>query len=194
MPRSRIRARLRATRSTSPTGGAGSRPLRGGPACSRRPTSRRARALAGDPRAPLPRASVVAGPGRAARAFRASHFEHDPALRFEVAVARRTPTRAAPSRAGGRPRSPSARRARDRDGPAGQRRRDDDLQPDRPRRDPVRGRAAAARRLLDGRLRGRPVHPVPRRHERHRDLRRRPLPRSTPRSRPTSAATRRAAR
>ena len=41
---------------------------------------------------------------------------------------------------------------------------------------PFAVRPAAAVRVLDGRLRGRPLHPVPRRDQRHRDLRRRPLP------------------
>ena len=58
---------------------------------------------------------------------------------------------------------------------------------------PVPGRRAEALGLLDGRLCGRPVHPVPRRHERARDVRRGSLSGGRARRAPTWAATRRPA-
>ena len=53
-------------------------------------------------------------------------------------------------------------------------------------------RRGVARRVLDARLRGRPVPALPRRHERRRDVRRRPLRCSTRRRARTSVGTRRA--
>ena len=101
--------------------------------------------------------------------FRASHFEHDPALRFEVAVVGdgvdagaggRPPTAPRPIDFGARPSASRIELPVSAGGTMS-------FTPHRPRRDPVRRRPAPARRVLDGRLRGRPVHPVPRRDERH---------------------------
>ena len=105
------------------------------------------------PQSPVPAAERAA--------FAARHFDHDPASAS---------------------RSPSSRRRRRRPGAfalalpnSGA-----DTLVVQPRRDgdaaTPRGTEAAVG-LLDGRLRRRPVHPVPRRDQRHRDLRRRPLPR-----------------
>ena len=105
------------------------------------------------PQSPVPR-SARAGFSRAAIS------PTTPSLRFVV------PLQPAPPVA--------ARRAR----PAApqQRRRHPRVQPARPGRGPVRRPATVAVGVLDGGLRGRPVHPVPRCHERNRDLRGRAVP------------------
>ena len=109
---------------------------------------------------PLPRASAVARPDRASEPLPGRSTS--------------TPTRACASRS--RRARPAAGTRRLRPRAAQQRRRHARLQPHRPGHHPVRVGRASAVGVLDGRLRGRPVHPVPRRHQRHRDLRGRPLP------------------
>ena len=92
--------------------------------------------------------------------FRARHFDHDPRLRFVV------PVEPAPAA------DPGALAAR----AAQQRFRLPLIPARRGRPAAVPGRRAAPLGLLAGRLRGRAVHPVPRRDERPRDVRRRSLP------------------
>ena len=146
----------------SPTGAAASPPSTprsaGWP-----PTTRPSRSPTGGRSARRSTASTRNRPSRprSASTFRATHFEHDPALRFEVV---------------GRTGS-AARAGRVRARAAQQRRRHARLQPGRPHRAPVPVGRTDAVRVLDGGLRGRPLHPVPRRDERHRDVRGRPLPR-----------------
>ena len=64
----------------------GRRPLRRGPGDGGHRPGHRPRALARGARAALSPAPAVAGPAGERDAFRATHFEHDPSLRFEVTV------------------------------------------------------------------------------------------------------------
>ena len=101
-------------------------------------------------------------PADARATFQAHHFDHDPSLRFEVVVdaRRRRPTPGAFAARAARTAAPTRCRSRASGG----------------RRSPSPSGARTPVGLLDGGLRGRPVPPVPRRDERHRDVRRRPLP------------------
>ena len=116
--------------------------------------------LAGRPRDALPDPSPVAAAGRPPSDVPARHFEHDPALRFAVAMDPAPPP------------DPDALPLQ----PAEQRRRHAQLQPHRHRAHPVRRWRALAVRVLDGRLRRRPVRALPGRDQRPDHVRRRPLP------------------
>ena len=136
----------------------------------------RASPLAGGPRAALPRASAVAGPGRRGRLRAATSTT----TRRSGSRSRRAGTAADPARS--RSSSPTAARTRLSFSRLGR--------VELPFADGPRSLVG----LLDGRLRRRPVHPVPRRHER---APRRTAPgatSSTPPRAPTSAATRPPAR
>ena len=124
--------------------------------------SRRPRSPTGGPSASGSSASIPSrrSPAARATAFRARHFEHDPAFGSTPSSSRPAASPAR-SRWSCRTAAPTACRSAG-SGAFGC-------------RSPTA--SATLSRVLDGRLCGRPVHPVPRRHQRHRDLRRRALPR-----------------
>ena len=138
-------------------------PVRRGPRRWPRRTRRAALApLADHPRAALPRPSPVTGPSRRSRGLPRGALRARPE---------------SPVRGHGRAGSPTPARGIRASPARERRRRHARVQSRRPDRDPVRGRPADAGRLLDVGLHGRPLHPVPRRDQRHGDLRRRALPR-----------------